>query len=121
LENDWCQGRGSAPVSSGAQEMASVLDTALLQALLLTGQPSMAENLLRGLNYCDLKICEEILQEGSYHVALVELYKCNSMHREALELIDKLVKESKSSQSKITHRFNPEAIIDYLKVSFLFG
>ncbi|XP_045786696.1 vacuolar sorting protein 39-like [Trifolium pratense] len=109
------KGRGSAPVSSGAREMASVLDTALLQALLLTGQPSMAENLLRGLNYCDLKICEEMLQEGSYHVALVELYKCNSMHREALELIDKLVKESKSSQSKIVHRFNPEAIIEYLK------
>lgn len=101
--------------------MASVLDTALLQALLLTGQPSMAENLLRGLNYCDLKICEEILQEGSYHVALVELYKCNSKHREALELINKLAKESKASQSNIAHRFKPEAIIEYLKVNFLFG
>ncbi|KAI5418335.1 vacuolar sorting protein 39 isoform X1 [Lathyrus oleraceus] len=109
------KGRGSIPVSSGAREMASVLDTALLQALLLTGQPSMAENLLRGLNYCDLKICEEILQEGSYHVALVELYKCNSKHREALELINKLAKESKASQSNIAHRFKPEAIIEYLK------
>lgn len=99
--------------------MASILDTALLQALLLTGQPSLAENILRGLNYCDMKICEEILQEGNYHVALVELYKCNSMHREALELINKLVKES--SQSKIAHRFKPEAIIEYLKVNFLFG
>ncbi|KAL5063815.1 hypothetical protein RYX36_025552 [Vicia faba] len=107
--------RGSIPVSSGAREMASVLDTALLQALLLTGQPSMAENLLRGLNYCDLKICEEMLQEGSYHVALVELYKCNSKHREALELINKLVKESKASQSNIAHRFKPEATIEYLK------
>ncbi|XP_058766537.1 vacuolar sorting protein 39-like [Vicia villosa] len=109
------KGRGSVPVSSGAREMASVLDTALLQALLLTGQPSMAENLLRSLNYCDLKICEEILQEGSYHVALVELYKCNSKHREALELINKLAEESKASQSNIVHRFRPEAIIEYLK------
>jgi Vam6/Vps39-like protein vacuolar protein sorting-associated protein 39 len=99
--------------------MASILDTALLQAMLLTGQPSMAENLLRGLNYCDLKICEEILQEGSYHVALVELYKCNSMHREALEIINKSVKESESSQSKIAHRFKPEAIIEYLKVNLV--
>ncbi|XP_004509258.1 vacuolar sorting protein 39-like isoform X2 [Cicer arietinum] len=107
------KGRGSIPISSGAREMASILDTALLQALLLTGQPSLAENILRGLNYCDMKICEEILQEGNYHVALVELYKCNSMHREALELINKLVKES--SQSKIAHRFKPEAIIEYLK------
>ncbi|AET03930.2 vacuolar sorting protein 39 [Medicago truncatula] len=106
---------GSIPVSSEAREMASILDTALLQAMLLTGQPSMAENLLRVLNYCDLKICEEILQEGSYHVSLVELYKCNSMHREALEIINKSVKESESSQSKIAHRFKPEAIIEYLK------
>ncbi|XP_061336460.1 vacuolar sorting protein 39-like, partial [Gastrolobium bilobum] len=108
-------GSGSIPIGSGAREMASILDTALLQALLLTGQSSVAEELLRGYNYCDLKICEKILQEGSYHVALVELYKCNSMHREALEVVHKLVEELKSSQSEITHRFKPETIIEYLK------
>ena len=101
--------------------MASILDTAILQALLLTGQSFVAEELLRGLNYCDLKICEEILQEGNYHIALLELYKCNSMHREALKLVYKLTEESKSSQSKITHSFKPETIIEYLKVNFLFG
>ena len=100
--------------------MASILDTALLQALLLTGQSSAALELLRGLNYCDLKICEEILRKGNHHAALLELYKCNSLHREALELLHKLVEESKSSQSEITHRFEPEDIVEYLKVSFLF-
>ncbi|KAI4327594.1 hypothetical protein L6164_020034 [Bauhinia variegata] len=109
------KGHGSVSVSSGAREMASILDTALLQALLLTGQPSSALELLRGLNYCDLKICEEILQKGNHHVALLELYKCNSMHREALELLHKLVEDSKSSQAEIAHKFKPERIIEYLK------
>ncbi|KAF7828852.1 vam6/Vps39-like protein [Senna tora] len=109
------KGRGNVPVSSGAREMASILDTALLQALLLTGQSSSALELLRGLNYCDLKICEEILRKGNNNVALLELYKCNSMHREALELLHQLVEESKSNPSEVTHRFKPEAIIEYLK------
>ncbi|XP_027333753.1 vacuolar sorting protein 39-like [Abrus precatorius] len=109
------KGRGSIPVSSGARELASILDTALLQALLLTGQSSVALELLRGINYCDLKICEEILQKGNHHVALLELYKCNSLHREALELLHKLVDESKSSQLEITQRFKPEDIVEYLK------
>ncbi|OIV94793.1 hypothetical protein TanjilG_13006 [Lupinus angustifolius] len=107
------QGRG--PVSSGAREMASILDTALLQALLFTGQSSLVLELLRGLNYCDLKICEEILRKGNHYVVLLELFKYNSLHREALELLHKLVEESKSKQSEITHRFKPEDIVEYLK------
>ncbi|KAK7307536.1 hypothetical protein VNO77_40698 [Canavalia gladiata] len=106
---------GSISVSSGAREMASILDTALLQALLLTGQSSAALELLRGVNYCDLIICEEILRKGNHHVALLELYKCNSLHREALLLLHKLVEESKSGQPEITHRFKPEDIVEYLK------
>ncbi|KAJ7952999.1 vam6/Vps39-like protein [Quillaja saponaria] len=111
------KGRGSLPVSSGAQEMAAILDTALIQALLLTGQSSSAVELLRGLNYCDLKICEEILMKSNHHVALLELYRCNSMHREALELLHKLVEELRSNRSLSdnTHRFKPELIIEYLK------
>lgn len=98
--------------------MASILDTALLQALLLTGQSSVALELLRGVNYCDLKICVEILRKGNHNVALLELFKCNSLHREALELLHKLVEESRSSQSEITQRFKPEDIVEYLKVTF---
>lgn len=109
------KGRGNISVSSGAREMASILDTALLQALLLTGQSSVALELLRGVNYCDLKICEEILQKGNHHVALLELYKHNSLHREALELLHKLLDESKSGQSEVTQRFKPEDIVEYLK------
>ncbi|KAL1349333.1 vacuolar sorting protein 39 isoform X2 [Arachis hypogaea] len=107
--------RTTIPISSQAREIASILDTALLQAFLLTGQSLMAEELLKGVNYCDLKICEEILQEGNYHIALLELYKCNSMHREALKLVHKLVEASRTCESDISHRFKPETMIEYLK------
>lgn len=96
-----------------------MLDTALLQALLLTGQSSATLELLRGVNYCDLKISEEILRKGNHNVGLLELYKCNSLHRQALELLQKLVEESRSSRSEMTQRFKPEDIVEYLKVTVL--
>lgn len=90
----------------------------MLQALLLTGQSSAALELLKGLNYCDVKICEDILQKRKHYPALLELYKCNSIHREALKLLHQLVEESKSDQVPIelTQKFKPESIIEYLKV-----
>lgn len=99
--------------------MAAILDTALLQALLLTGQSSAALELLKGLNYCDVKICEEILQQKNHYAALLELYRSNAMHREALKLLHQLVRESKSNQTELNQKFNPESIIEYLKVNAL--
>ncbi|XAR57901.1 hypothetical protein NMG60_11026193 [Bertholletia excelsa] len=111
------KGRVNVAISSGAREMAAILDTALLQALLLTGQSSAAVELLKGFNYCDVKICEEFLQKRNQYVALLELYKCNAMHREALKLLHQLVEESNSNQPPpdLTPKFKPEMIIDYLK------
>ncbi|KAL3630294.1 Vam6/Vps39-like protein [Castilleja foliolosa] len=111
------KGRANTYISSVARDTAAILDTALLQALLLTGQPSPALELLKGLNYCDLGICEEFLQEKNQYVCLLELYKCNTMHREALNLLNKLVEESNSSNppAELTQKFKPEMIIDYLK------
>ncbi|XP_044480658.1 vacuolar sorting protein 39-like [Mangifera indica] len=111
------KGCGTIPINSGAREMAATLDTALLQALLLTGQFSAALELLKGLNYCDVKICEEILLKKNHYAALLELYKSNSMHREALTLLHQLIEESKSNQSQLelTQKFNPESMIEYLK------
>lgn len=99
--------------------MASILDTALLQALILTGQSTSASELLRGLNYCDLKICEEFLRKRNQYVSLLELYKSNSMHREALKLLHQLIEESESDQPQmeLTQKLEPEMIIEYLKVS----
>lgn len=111
------KGRPNIPISSVARDTAAILDTALLQALLLTGQPSAALELLKGLNYCDVRICEEFLQERNQYVCLLELYRCNAMHREALMLLHKLVDESNSSNppAELTQKFKPEMIIDYLK------
>ncbi|KAJ6809545.1 vam6/Vps39-like protein [Iris pallida] len=99
-------------ISSVARELAAILDTALIQALLLTGQTSAALELLKGPNYCDLKICEEFLKERNNYIILLELYKCNEMHREALKLLHELVEES---NPELTQKFKPDMIIDYLK------
>ncbi|XP_042513869.1 vacuolar sorting protein 39-like isoform X1 [Macadamia integrifolia] len=109
--------RGHIHISSGTREMATILDTALLQAQFHTGQSSAVLDLLKGLNYCDIKICEEFLQERNYYSALLELYKCNEMHREALKLLNQLVEESNSGQvhSESAERCRPEMIIEYLK------
>lgn len=108
---------GYTHISSAAREMAAILDTALLQALLHTGQSSGTIELLKGPNYCDLKICEEFLRERNFHLVLLELYKCNEMHREALVLLNHLVEESNSgnANSELTQKFRPQMIIDYLK------
>ncbi|CAK9152399.1 unnamed protein product [Ilex paraguariensis] len=111
------KGRASIAISSGAREMAAILDTALLQALLLTGQSSAALEVLKGINYCDVKICEEFLQKKGQYACLLELYKCNAMNREALKLLHQLVEDSKSDQpqAELTQKFKPEMIIEYLK------
>lgn len=109
--------RANLSISSVARDTAAILDTALLQALQLTGQTSAALELLRGLNYCDLRICEEFLQEKNQYACLLELYKCNAMHREALKLLHKLVEDSNSDNppAELSQKFKPEMIIDYLK------
>lgn len=108
------QRRVQAHVSSVARETATVLDTALLQGLVLTNQLKGALDMLKGMNYCDLKICEEFLKERNHYTVLLELYKCNGMHHEALKLLNELVEET---NTEISEKFKPNMIINYLKVS----
>ncbi|OIT32011.1 PREDICTED: vam6/Vps39-like protein [Nicotiana attenuata] len=111
------KGRTHAPITSVARDMAAILDTALLQALLLTGQSSAATDFLKALNYCDVKICQEFLQKRIQYACLLELYRSNSMHREALKLLHQLVEECKSEQIpvELSTKFKPDMIIEYLK------
>lgn len=111
------KGRNNISIGSSSREMATILDTALIQCLLLTGQLSGALDLLKGPNYCDVKICEEFLQQRNYFKALLELYKSNEMHREALKLLIQLVEDSKPDklQPENTEVFRPDMIIEYLK------
>lgn len=64
-------------------------------------------------------MCEEFLKEKNQHTCLLELYKCNGMHHEALKLLHKLVEDSNSDNppAELIPKFKPEQIIDYLKVS----
>ncbi|KAL0891609.1 hypothetical protein Bca101_015592 [Brassica carinata] len=109
------KGRGTISLNSGAREMAAILDTALLQALLHTGQSGAAVELLKGVNYCDVKICEEILMKSKNYAALLELFKSNSMHHEALKLLNQLSEESKSNQSQTEPlcRTDPMLVLEY--------
>lgn len=111
------KGRGSITISSSGRERAAILDTALLQAFILTGQSSATVELLRGVNYCDLKISEEFLLKKNQYTALLELYKCNDMHRESLKLLLQLIEESKAGHPRadLTQKFTPEMLIEYLK------
>ncbi|KAM3252382.1 hypothetical protein P3L10_006452 [Capsicum annuum] len=106
------------PITSIARDMAAILDTALLQTLLLTGQPSAATDFLKALNYCDVKICEKFLQKRSQYACQLELYRYNSIHYEALKLLHQLVEQSKSEQTpaELSTKFKPDMIIEYLKV-----
>ncbi|KAL7210619.1 hypothetical protein ACSBR1_032056 [Camellia fascicularis] len=100
---DMIKGRVNISTSSGAREMAATPDTALLQALLLTGLSSAAV---------------ELLKEKESICWLARIYKCNAMHRKALKLLHQLVESSKSDQpqAKLIQKFKPEMIIDYVKV-----
>jgi hypothetical protein len=53
-------------------------------------------------------------------MVLLELYRSNDMHRDALQLLNRLVEESKSEITNIdfSKRFNPQMIIEYLRVLF---
>jgi Vam6/Vps39-like protein vacuolar protein sorting-associated protein 39 len=115
------QKRAQTHTSSIAREMATVLDTSLLQALILTGQSSTATELLKGLNYCDLKICEEFLKDRNEYMVLLKLYRSNEMHREALQLLNQLVEESKfgMGNTNFNKKFSPQMIIEYLRVLLL--
>lgn len=90
--------------------------------MLLTGQSTGALEFLKGPNYCDLKICEEFLIERKHHAILLELYKGNEMHRDALKLLIQLVEESDShsSDSMNPQKFMPDMVIEYLKVLSFF-
>ncbi|XP_077225169.1 vacuolar sorting protein 39 [Tasmannia lanceolata] len=109
--------RGHIHINSSARETAGILDTALIQALLLTGQSSAALGLLKVPNYCCIKICEQFLRQRNCYTALLELFKCNEMHHEALKLLNQLVEQSNTEQTQpeLGQKFTTEMIIEYLK------
>ncbi|EFJ23179.1 hypothetical protein SELMODRAFT_442906 [Selaginella moellendorffii] len=98
------------------RKSAAVLDTALIQALLLTNQSPVAIQLLRGSNYCDVDACREMMLAGGFYKELLELYQFNKMHKEALQLLARLVENPESFPvPPPKDAYGPEALVDYLQ------
>ncbi|KAG0561985.1 hypothetical protein KC19_9G108400 [Ceratodon purpureus] len=101
----------------GAREAAVVLDTALVQALLSTDNLAMALQVLSGTNYADVDACDDVMLEGGHYAELVQLYKSNHKHREALLFLNRLAEhpESFATPPKNPEQFGPKAIVEYLQ------
>ncbi|KAL3694865.1 hypothetical protein R1sor_008516 [Riccia sorocarpa] len=100
-----------------ARELAIVLDTALVQALLATDQSQAALKLLKGPNYCDIAPCEEMMLATGHYMELIELYKSHKMHSQALRLLNDLAEkpESFAVPPEDTVEARSQNILDYLK------
>jgi hypothetical protein len=101
-----------------ARELAIVLDTALIQALLATDNLTTALQLLSGPNFADVGACEDVMFAGGHYRELLQLYKCNHDHRPALLLLNRLAEhpESFPVPPKDPTQFGSKAIVDYLQV-----
>lgn len=73
-----------------ARELATVLDTALVQALLATDNSQAALQLLKGPNYCNVTACKEMMWAGGHYNELLELYRSQKMLHAAIELLKNL-------------------------------
>ncbi|KAH8942321.1 hypothetical protein BDL97_14G092800 [Sphagnum fallax] len=100
-----------------ARELAIVLDTALIQALLATDNLTTALQLLSGPNFADVGACEDVMLAGGHYRELLQLYKCNHDHRPALLLLNRLAEhpESFPVPPKDPTQFGSKAIVDYLQ------
>ncbi|KAJ7282158.1 hypothetical protein O6H91_Y358400 [Diphasiastrum complanatum] len=100
-----------------SRELATVLDTALVQAYLLTDQCASALQLLKGPNYCDVTTCKDMMMNGGHFAELIELYKYNRMHQEALQLLNRIVGNSDTLEASPheNQQFGFEALVEYLK------
>jgi len=102
-------------VFSACTDKATILDTALLKALILTQRELSDEmkDLLKRANYCHVHECERFLKEHMHYKALVYLYQSKSYHKEALDLISKTILKAKNEES-IRNEWMEE-LIEYLK------
>jgi hypothetical protein len=100
-----------------AREDAVILDTGLVQAVMYTDNLSMALQVLSGPNYADVGACEDVMLEGGHYAELVQLYKSNHKHREALLFLNRLAEhpESFPVPPKNPEQFGAKAIVDYLQ------
>lgn len=112
----WLVSKARTQQKGKAREAAVVLDTALVQAFLGSGQSSLAKEILKSPNYCDLAACEEVMVKGGHYSELIELYRSNQNHREALQLLNRLAQDSSSEELRNSQRYGPQDIVNYILV-----
>ncbi|KAI8331468.1 CNH domain-containing protein [Blakeslea trispora] len=72
---------------------ATLVDTSLLKSYMMTND-ALVGPLLRVQNHCDVKECENILKDKKKYKELVDLFNCKGLHSRALDLLEKLGRES---------------------------
>lgn len=92
------------------QHQATLLDTALLQALLSTDSVKQARQLLEGPNFCHVATCEPLLSAAGRFEELLALFKSHGAHREALDLLKRLAEDGSGGSA-----FGHERLAEYLK------
>ncbi|KAI7903046.1 CNH domain-containing protein [Cokeromyces recurvatus] len=72
---------------------AMLVDTSLLKSYMMTND-ALVGPLLRVQNHCNVEECEKILMDKKKYKELVDLYNCKGLHGRALDLLEKLGKQS---------------------------
>ncbi|KAI8993253.1 CNH domain-containing protein [Pilobolus umbonatus] len=84
------------------QYEATIVDTTLLKSYMMTND-ALVGPLLRVQNHCDVKECEIILSDKKKYKELVDLYNCKGLHSKALDLLERLGKQSDGPLRGVSH------------------
>lgn len=82
-------------------KLKQIVDTTLLKCYLKTNDALVASLLRLPHNHCHLEEAEKVLKYYNKYNELIILYQCRSLHRRALELLQKMNSQSKASDGKI--------------------
>lgn len=83
--------------NNNIEKLKQIVDTTLLKCYLKTNDALVASLLRLPTNYCHLEEAEKVLKYYNKYNELIILYKCRNLHRRALELLQKINIQSKSS------------------------
>lgn len=92
--------------STNIDKLEQIVDTTLLKCYLKTNDALVASLLRLPTNHCHLEEAEKVLKYYNKYNELIILYKCRNLHRRALELLQKINTQAKSSD-KVNKLSNP--------------
>ena len=87
--------------NNNLDKLRQIVDTTLLKCYLKTNDALVASLLRLSNNHCHLEEAEKVLKYYNKYNELIILYKCRNLHRRALELLQKINQQSKTSDKLI--------------------